>query len=654
MHRIITSLLIAFTPALLSAQALTSPNGRLTANISQDGPRVSYSVSLDGEPLLSNAQAALTFAGKAETAKLRLLTSGSKTETIQAFAYRQSEFSVSYNVQTYRLTPSLNIEFRAYDDGICYRFVQTAKGARHVSDELATFHPTGDPLTYAAYSTNEQKPEAMAFQNIYTADSLSRQPQGHWAFMPVVLDFGKAKLTLLEADLEAYPGMFLATDNGSLQARFAHYPRRMDYYRWRGMSYVAETEDYIAQTSGRRSFPWRIISVTTDDRQMPVSNLVYALAAPNCIGDTSWIRTGKSAWDWWHDWNLKGVPFQAGINMDTYRYYIDFAARYGLEYVILDEGWYDSNKAELMQSIPEIDVPELVNYAAAKGVGIVLWTVFNVLDEHLEEACAKYAAMGVKGFKVDFLDRDDQTAVEMAYRIAEVCARHHLVLDYHGFYKPTGLNRTYPNVINFESVFGMEEMKWNEDGKDMPLYDVTFPYIRMMAGPVDYTPGAMRNATRKDFRAVYDRPMSMGTRAHQAATYVVHDSPFTMLADAATSYEAEPAYTAFIASLPNRYDETRILLGELGKYIVTARRAGSDWYVAGMTNWDARELDLPLGFLDGQAYEFTLLADGPNAGKNAEDYCISQPAPIPTGVGQHIGIKMAGGGGFVMKLTLKQ
>ncbi|MBO4801963.1 MAG: glycoside hydrolase family 97 protein [Bacteroidaceae bacterium] len=630
------------TPGLL-----TSPNGRFTADVSlNNSQQPSIQLNLDGQQLCELACDLLTDS-KVSANNLRLLHRSTQREHIDAFAYRQSAIDVTYNVATYRLNDLFNLELRLYDEGLAYRFVQTAKKPLTIRDEVAAITPSGNPVTYAPFTTNAKKPEAMAFQNIYTTAPLS-QLENQWAFLPLTLDFGSAKLTITEADLEAYPGLFLRPAGNQLSGTFAHYPRKMDYYSHRGMSHVVETEDFIAKTSGPRTFPWRVLCVTTDDRQTPTSNLVYALAAPNRIGDTSWIKTGKSAWDWWHDWNLKGVPFRAGINMETYRYYIDFAARFGLQYAILDEGWYDAKEGGILQSIPEIDVQELVNYGRERGVGIILWTVFNVLDEHLEEACAKYAAMGVKGFKVDFLDRDDQTAVEMAYRIAEACARHHLFLDYHGFYKPTGLNRTYPNIINIESVFGMEEVKWNSDHKDMPLYDVTFPFIRGMAGFVDYTPGAMRNATKANFRDVYTQPMSMGTRCHQLAAYVVHDSPLTMLADAATAYEAEPDFTRFLVSIPNNIEETRVIAGKMGEYIVTARRAGNTWWIGGQTNWDARDLTLDLHKALGISGErtLTLYADGPNAEHNAEDYAVSHP----TLTDRPLTIHLASGGGFVLKV----
>ena len=330
----------------------------------------------------------------------------------------------------------------------------------------------------------------------------------------------------------------------------------------------------------------------------------------------------------------------------TYKYYIDFAAKNCLEYVVLDEGWYDPKSGDMLTVIPDIDLKGLIEYGKQRGVGIVLWTVFNVLDSQLEEACRKYADMGVKGFKVDFLDRDDQDGVEMVYRIADATAKHNLMLDLHGIYKPTGLNRTYPNIVNFEAVFGMEEMKWSPATVDMPLYDVTYPYLRMMCGPVDYTPGAMRNAQKKDWKSVYYNPMSQGTRGHQVATYIVYDSPFTMLCDSPSLYEKEPECTQFIASLPTVFESTEVLDGKMGEYIVTLREKEGKWYVGGMTNWDARDYDLDFSFLPaGKTFTATILKDGINAAKQGDDYAISE---IRVNQSSKERIHVAPGGGFAV------
>jgi alpha-glucosidase len=626
---------------------LSSPDGRLMVDVSVSGPDVVYTVSFNKSVLMKDCKAGLDIGSAVSPVSFLSSRKRKVDEMINSPFYRYSTFENRCNELNIRTNGRWNIIFRAYNSGVAYRFYIHGKDKITINDETADFHFAKDSTSYLAYTTNEKNPVAMAFQNIYTVKKLSQQRQ-QLAFLPVTVDCGTAKVTLMESDLESYPGMFVEPEGTTLKGVFAHYPRKMDFYPWRKQEYVAEREKYIALTDGNRTYPWRVIAVTDRDTSMPENNLVYALASPNRIGDTSWISAGKVSWDWWNDWNLKGVPFKAGINMDTYKYYIDFASRNGLQYIILDEGWYDSKSGDMFHSIPEINVPELVAYGKKKGVGIVLWTVFNVLDKNLETLCKKYSDMGIKGFKVDFLDRDDQTAVEMAYRIASAAAKYHLILDYHGFYKPTGLNRTYPNVLNIESVFGMEEMKWNEDRKDMPMYDVTFPYIRMMCGPVDYTPGAMRNASREDYRPVYNLPMSMGTRCHQLAAYLVFDSPFTMLADAPTSYEGNEDCVDFISSFPDEVDDTKVLSGEMGKYIVTARKKDVNWFVGGMTNWDERDVTVDLSFLDkGVTYNAVLFKDGINADKNAEDY---EKDTLLVNSQKKLKIHLSSGGGFALRL----
>ena len=626
--------------ATANDHTMASPNGRITVTFSEDGT-MSFSVKLDGKTLVE-PQVGLD----AKTGGVRSVRLSMVSEQVSAPLYRQKTFTAKASQMDVKLTNGFGLLLRAYDEGVAYRFYTTRKGETVIGNETATFRFPEESKAWLSYTTNAEKPFAMAFQNTYH-ETLLRDARPLPAFLPATVDAGPAKVTILESDLRSYPGMFLKADGNGLTATFAPYPKKMDYYKWRGMSYVAETEDYIAMSAGPRTYPWRVLAITEHDTDMPTNNLVCALATPNQIGDTSWLKPGKVAWDWWHDWNLKGVPFEAGINTDTYLYYIDFAKRYSLEYIVMDEGWYDSSRADLMNPIGAIDLQKIIDYGREKGVDVVLWTVFNVLDEHLEEACKKYAGMGVKGFKVDFLDRNDQTAVEMAERIAKTCARHHLMLDYHGFYAPTGMSRTYPNIVNYEGVFGMEECRWAKRETDMPRYDVTFPFIRMMAGQVDFTPGAMRNGTRQNWVECYQNPVSMGTRCHQAACYVVHDSPFTMLSDSPSNYDREPDYTAFIATIPTVWDETRVLQGEMGHYIVTARRKGDAWYVGGQTNWDARTIDLPLSFLDEGSYSADLLTDGINANHNAEDYRLDHQTRHS---GETLTLKMASGGGFVLRL----
>ena len=676
--------MLALSAQEVSAREMSvaSPNGRIVAVV-EDQAGLMISVRLDGVALVAPSPIGLILADGTTIGRNGALGFGRKSVVVDdtdAPFYRQRHIKTTANQLDLKMKGGFGLQVRAYDEGVSYRFYTTRKGETIIKDELAEYDFGDEAKAWLAYSTNKEKPFAMAFQNTYHETPLA-QAQDLPVFLPVTIEKDGcvgAKVTLLESDLRQYPGMFVVpTPNpsqgegslntpsdaaynayqtplpsggvgGGLKAVFAPYPKKMDYYKWRGMSYVAETEDFIAKSKGPRTYPWRIFAVSEKDTQMPVNDLVYTLASPNEIGKTDWIKPGKVAWDWWNDWNLRGVSFKAGINTETYKYYIDFAARFGLHYIVLDEGWYDSSKGDIMNPIADVDLAALISYGREKGVDVVLWTVFNVLDEHLDEACRKYSEMGVKGFKVDFLDRNDQTAVEMAERIARHCAQYKLFLDYHGYYSPTGLNRTFPNVLNYEGVFGMEECRWAKKETDMPRYDVTFPFMRGMAGNVDFTPGAMRNGTRSNWVECYENPVSMGTRCHQAACYVLHDSPFTMLCDAPTNYEREPDYTKFIAEIPVVWDETRVLQGEMGKYIVVARRLGDTWYVGGQTNWDARDIELPLDFLAEGSYFVTQFCDGVNAGHNAEDYQFNRQTH---GKGDTLSIAMASGGGFVLRIV---
>lgn len=648
---------VAVTFVLLQvaeAQKLTmkSPDGRTELSVNLD-ETVNYSVTHGGKLVLDKSAIGLKLSdGRMLGSKPKLASKKerSASEEVKSPFYRSSVIKAGYSELDIKLKDGLGILFRTYNQGVAYRFYTTFKNEITIADEVAQFNFDADYTAYLSHTTNTNDQFAMAFQNIYEVKPLS-QSDSTLAFLPVTVDLTNGKkLTITESDLEAYPGMFVRADQSAkaLNGVFAPYPSKSDIHTWRYVQYVTERDNYIARTAGKRVFPWRILAISDNDTEMPVNDLVYLLASPNRIGDYSWVKPGKVAWDWWNNWGVYGVDFQVGINMDTYKHYVDFASRYGIEYVILDEGWYDTQNGNMMKVVPQLDLPELIAYGKSKGVGIVLWTVFNVLDSQLDIACEHYSKMGAKGFKVDFLDRDDQTAVEMTYRIAEATAKHHLFLDLHGFYKPTGLNRTYPHIINFEGVFGMEEAKWSSIDKNMPQYDVTFPFIRMMAGPVDFTPGAMRNATHGDFRPIYSNPMSQGTRCHQLAMYVVHDSPLTMLCDAPTLYDLEPQYTAFVASIPVETDETKILAGEMGHYIVSARRKATTWHVGGMTNWGEREVKVDFSFLKpNQKYRATIMSDGVNAHRQASDYRVEE---LTVDSKSYISVSMVSGGGFVIRL----
>ena len=410
---------------------------------------------------------------------------------------------------------------------------------------------------------------------------------------------------------------------------------------------VQTREEYIAKVDGPRNFPWRVAVVTTRDTQLAASNLSYLLAEPSKLSDTSWIKPGKVAWEWWNDWNLCGVDFKTGVNNATYKAYIDFASQYGIEYVILDEGWAVNLKADLMQVVKEIDLKELVDYAAARNVGIILWAGYYAFERDMENVCRYFSEMGVKGFKVDFMDRDDQLMTDFNHRAAAMCAKYHLILDLHGTHKPAGLNRTYPNVLNFEGVHGLEQMKWRPAGFDQITYDVMIPFIRQVAGPMDYTQGAMRNATRENYYPSNSEPMSQGTRCHQLAMYIILESPFNMLCDSPSNYMREPESTSFIAQVPTVWDETVVLDGKMGEYIITARRKGDTWFVGGLNNWDARDVEVDLSFLSSGSHKAVLFKDGVNAHRTARDYKREE---VSVSSAQPLKVHLAPGGGFTLQI----
>ena len=636
--------------------SISSPDGRLTAEVTV-GEQLTWSLSHDGAQLITPSPVSLTLANGEQLgpdARVRRVKQQSADETIPSPFWISSEVKDNYNELLLTFRGDWGITFRLYDDGLAYRFLTTRKGTLTIASEEATFRFTGDRPAWVPYVRGGLGGDQLqsSFENTYVHTPLSQIDRERLIFLPLLADAAEGKrLLITEADLESYPGMYLTIDEQAphaLRGLFAQVPAAVEQGGHNMLQMrVTEREAYIAKTEGSRSFPWRICVVTDNDASLAASDMVYRLASPARLADTSWIKPGKVAWDWWNDWNIYGVDFKSGINNDTYKYYIDFASEHGIEYVILDEGWAVNLKADLMQVIPEIDIPELVAYGRERGVGIVLWAGYHAFDRDMEEVCRHYAEVGVKGFKVDFMDRDDQELVDFIYRAAETAARYKLLLDFHGMYKPTGLNRTWPNVLNFEGVHGLEQLKWSPESVDMVTYDVTIPFIRMAAGPMDYTQGAMRNAARGSYRPVNSEPMSQGTRCRQLALYVVFNSPINMLCDSPTEYMREPESLEFIASIPTVWNETVPLSGKVGEHVTLARRNGDDWYIGGITGWESRDMTVDLSFLPEGQYEMTLFRDGVNAHRKGIDY-RKETRNITSG--DSIRLHLAPGGGFAAKL----
>ncbi len=653
--------------ASVSAKEFTliSPDGKLVVSI-EIGEQLTYSLKHEGQLLLKPSPLSMTLStGEIWGSKARLQTSKQRRvdEKIISPLYKKSLIRDHYNELALSFKGQWAVEFRAYDDGLAYRFISTKKEKYNIQREEVAYQFPADlkaivPFVTSGKDGDFESQYPNSFENLYTEATISALNKGRLLFLPALVKFDGGKCLLIsESNLESYPGLFLTSKNGQnlLSGVMAPYPKEVQRGGYNQIQNVVKSrEDFIAKVQGARSFPWRIAMVSTQDKDLANSDMTYRLAAPSRLSDLSWIKPGKVAWDWWNFWNLKGVDFEAGINNDTYKYYIDFAAKYGVEYVILDEGWSVLGKADLMQVIPEIDIKELVNYAKMKGVGIILWAGWAALDRDMEKVCKYYSELGVKGFKVDFMDRDDQQLNDFNWRVAEVCAKYHLVLDLHGMYKPAGMNRTYPNVLNFEGVHGLEQMKWAAPDKsevDQMRYDVSIPFLRQVAGPMDYTQGAMRNATHKNFVARYYQPMSQGTRCHQLATYVIFESPLNMLCDSPTNYEAEPECTSFIAQIPTTWDESITLDGHVGEYVVTARRKGDTWYIGALTNWTPRDLTIDLNALPikSSEYQLTSFIDGKNAHRDGEDYKVLKVEELTAPLQLHL----APGGGAALLLKRK-
>ena len=641
---------------------VTSPDGHISATVTV-GEDIRYSVSCDEQTLIAPSAISMSLSDGivfGRNDKVRKVVKTSFDETFPTVAYKKAEVRDNYNQISLNFK-EFSLVFRAYDDGVAYRFVSRLdkKKDYEVLNEQAEFNFGKDRQAFIPYVNSGAKTiEGQffnSFENTYTVQNLSQWRKDRLAFLPlaVTADNG-VKVVITDADVTNYPGMQIIGAEGStsLRGMFAPYPKIIEqggHNMLQGM--IRERENFIAKASGGETFPWRVIMVSTSDAQLAVNDMVWKLSPAQDAGaDYSWVKPGKVAWDWWNDWNLYDVDFKAGINNDTYKYYIDFAADHGIEYVILDEGWAVNLKADLFQVIPEIDLQELVDYGKERRVGIILWAGYWAFDRDMEKVCRHFSEMGVKGFKIDFMDRDDQLMVDFHRRAAEMAAKYGLLVDFHGTYKPTGLSRRWPNVVNYEGVHGLEQMKWSKPEVDQVTYDVTVPFIRMAAGPMDYTQGAMRNASWGNYRPVNDEGMSQGTRCRQLAEYVVFDSPLNMLCDSPSNYIREPECTDFIAECPEIWDESLGVNGEIGKYITIARRSGKDWYIGALTNWDERDLTLDLSFLGEGEWILDIFHDGINANKAARDYKHTS-ATVPAD--RRLTIHLAQGGGWVAKISRK-
>ena len=630
---------------------IKSPGGNINLHI-EAGAKLIWSIQSDGQQIIAPSSISLQLTGgEVLGGNVRVLST--KTDKIDNMItpvnYKKSTIHDQCNQFTISFKGDYGLIFRVYNEGVSYRFFTKRKGELLVKNEEANFNFTADQKVFVPYMWDYRDGKIFnsSFEALYKEINISKFASDSLAFLPVLADVGNnKKVVILEADLEEYPGMFLninQTRKGFMGV-YAPYPLEAKLGGYGGINYIpTKRADYIAKVNGTRNFPWRIVVISNQDKELLNIDIVQKLASPSRLSDFSWVVPGQVAWDWWNDRNISHVDFKAGMNTPTYKYYIDFAAANKIKYIIIDAGW--SPMLDLTKITPDIDLKTIIDYGKEKGVGVILWASWYAVTQQMDKVFPLYSGMGVKGFKIDFVDRDDQLAVASLYEIAKKASDYHLMVDYHGVFKPTGLQRTYPNVIGFEGVKGLENYKWAIE--DQPRYVVSIPYLRMMAGPMDYTPGAMRNSNKENFRPINSNPMSQGTRCQQLAMYVVFEAPLQMLSDNPTIYTREQECTDFITSVPTTFDATVALDGKVGEYLELARRKGDTWFVGAMTDWTARDLTLDFSFLGNGDYQAIVFKDGINADRDGTDY---KKEVIKISGGSKLNIHLAPGGGWAARI----
>jgi alpha-glucosidase len=620
-----------------------SPDRKIRVKIEVD-QQVHYSIFYGSHTILQPSPMSMTVKDKGKLGEGPVIEDAVERSIDQEIRpvvrLKSAVMKDNFNEIRLKFKNNFDLIFRVYDDGMAYRFQTAFDGTIDILEEEVTYNFAGDHHVYfsteESYFTHQER--------LYEYLPLSQITRYKMSYPPVLVDIKDGpKVVITEADLEDYAGLyFRGRERATLRGLFPSVALEERQTRDRDVR-VIKRDDHIARTTGRRSFPWRVLAIGEKDADLLENQLVYKLAKPLQLQQTDWIKPGKVAWDWWNANNIFGVDFEAGINTETYKYYIDFASANGIEYVILDEGWY--KLGDLFNINPEIDLEEIIRYGQEKNVGIILWVIWKTLDDQLDDALDQFKKWGVKGIKVDFMQRDDQWMVNYYHKIAREAAKRQLLVDFHGAYKPTGLRRAYPNVLTREGVVGLEHNKWSKNVT--PEHNLTIPFIRMLAGPMDYTPGAMVNAQEKNFQVIFTRPMSMGTRCHQLAMYVVYESPLQMLADSPSHYLKEKECLEFLSKVPTVWDETRVLDARIADYILMARKTGEEWYVGAMTDGTGREFQIDMSFLPEGEFEAMIFKDGKNAHRYGSDY---EKEVIPIINRDTLNIELDSGGGWAARI----
>ncbi|MCZ4224240.1 glycoside hydrolase family 97 protein [Pedobacter rhodius] len=622
---------------------LYSPDRKIKITVNL-GRKIAYSVDMNADKVLSNAFLNLNL-GKEQLGEnpqlLKKVISAHATISQPVVPLKNSTVENKYNLLRLDFKKDYSVEFRAYNDGFAYRFITNKKDSVLVLNEDVHLEFAEDVTT--AYL--ETKSFMTSYEILYQNKKLSEVDAQNMSVLPILFKDKKYKILLSEADLYDYPAMFVKVKNG--RAVDAIFPKVPEIYAPNGDRNlkIVKEYDYIAKTSGKRSYPWRFMVISDKDEVLPENQMVYKLSTPNQIKDFSWIKPGQVTWEWWHNAYVYGVDFKSGYNQDTYKYYIDFASKFKIPYIIMDEGWAKTT-LNPYEPNPTINLRELIAYGKQKNVKIILWFTWLAVEQN-PDVFKKLEEWGIAGVKVDFMDRSDQWMVNYYTKIAKEAARYHILVDFHGAFKPAGLEVAYPNVLSYEGVIGMEQNIGG--GLATPKNNLFLPFLRNAVGPMDYTPGAMRSGHPKDYKANWINVMSIGTRAHQIAMYIVFESGFQMLADNPFNYLREPETTSFITGIPVTWDETKIIKAEIGEYIVTAKRKGQEWFVGAMTNSTERKIMIDTDFLSkDKSYELTLIKDGINADFQAMDF---KRLNMKIKSGDKINIDMVKDGGYAAHLV---
>ena len=624
--------------AAQKTEILSSPNGKNVVTIAGIGKKLNYSVTNNGEVVLAPSSFSVTVDGSEWGKKIRpgKIIRKSVNESVSFVVPRKYKKCQNRYNEVVLCYKKYNIEFRAYDDGIAYRFVGKEDVTGEVNSEDICYNFDKDYSSYTLLTKNLQN----WFEENYTIKNLGTLPQDSFSIIPAMVATDHCNILLAEANLYNYPGIYLRPNGHGFNGVQAEYPKVEKYFDGTNKIYATKREKYIVKTTLKRNFPWRLMGIlnNNNDAEILKSELIYLLS-DKTREDYSWIKPGKVLWDWWNHNNIYGVDFVAGINTSTYKYMIDFAASQNIEYILIDEGW--SGRDNLLELNPAVDIQGICKYAREKEVGVMLWAKWINIDKQLEESFNLMKTWGIKGVKIDFMDRNDAKMVNFFERVAKKAAECHFLIDFHGSYPNEGMRAKYPLLMTREGVLGLEYNKWSE--RATPKHDLIIPYLRMWVGPMDYTPGAMLNAQPECFRINQTEPMSHGTRVHQLAMYVIYESPLQMLSDSPTKYMENKECFEFLKAVPSVWNETIPLFGEIGRNIGVARKSGNQYFIGIMGGDESQDIKLDLSFLPDGKYRMKAYKDGINAEVNAKDY---QYFEKDMSTGETIGIHLARGGGF--------